>query len=60
MSRRTKNKRKRERQKCRHAQRPQQVDKPIARVKTADLIASISRPLSSLAFDAALEETQHT
>jgi hypothetical protein len=50
--------RKRERQKKRHAQRPQQADKPTARVKTADLIASISRPLSSRAFDEALKEVQ--
>jgi hypothetical protein len=60
MSRRTKNIRKRARQKQRHAQRPQQVEKPIARVKTADLIADILRPLSSRAFDEVLKEIQHT
>jgi hypothetical protein len=53
--------RKRERQKQRHSPRPKQADKPIAHVvKTADLIASISRPLSSRAFSAALQETQST
>jgi hypothetical protein len=50
----------RERKKRQYAQRPRQVEKPIARVKTADLIASISRPLSLRAFDEAFEETQHT
>jgi hypothetical protein len=53
--------RKRERQKRRHAQRPRQVEKPIAHVKTAGLIGDLlARPLSSRAFDEALQETQHT
>jgi hypothetical protein len=45
--------------KKRHAQRPQQVDKPIVRV-TADLIEDIFRPLSSRAFDEAVQETTKT
>jgi hypothetical protein len=53
------NLRKRASQKRRYAQRPQQVDKLIARVKTADLIADLARPLSSRrAFDEAIQEAQ--
>jgi hypothetical protein len=59
MSRRS-NIRKRERQRRRYAQRPQQVDKPIAHaVKTAGLFGAIlARPISSRAFDQALKEVQ--
>jgi hypothetical protein len=54
-------KRKRERQKRRYAQRPKLVDKPIAaKISTSGLIAELARPLSSRAFDEALQETQHT
>jgi len=49
--------RKRERQKLRHAQRPQPVDKPIAPVvKTASLFGAILE--RSRAFDEALKEVQ--
>jgi hypothetical protein len=59
MSRRTKLSRRRERQKRRHALRPK--PEPITHVKTAGLIGDIlARPLSSRAFDEALQETQHT
>lgn len=52
--------RKRERQKCRHAQRPKQVDKPISHVKTAGLIGDLITRSTSRAFDEALREVQHT
>jgi hypothetical protein len=50
--------RKRDRQKRRHAQRPQPVDKPIARIKTAGLFGAIQD--RARAFDQAILETQHT
>jgi hypothetical protein len=49
--------RKRERQKRRHAQRPQPADKPIAR-RTAGLFGAIQD--RARAFDKAILETQHT
>jgi hypothetical protein len=52
--------RKRERQRRRYSQRPKPVDKPITRIKTSDIFGDIARPLSSLAFSAALQETQST
>jgi hypothetical protein len=48
--------RKRERQKQRHAQRPQQVEKPVGRIKTAGLFGAILE--RSRAFDEALKEVQ--
>jgi hypothetical protein len=54
---RSSNIRKRERQKQRHAPRPQQVDKPIARVKTAGLFGAILARPTSRAFDEVLQET---
>jgi hypothetical protein len=48
--------RKRARQRSRWAQRPEQVEKPIARVKTAGLFGAILE--RSRAFDEALKEVQ--
>jgi hypothetical protein len=66
MSRRS-NIRKRQRQKRRHAQRPQPevtakeaATPQVVRVKTADLIEDILARTSSLAFSAALQETTKT
>jgi hypothetical protein len=53
-------KRKRERQRRRFAQRPQQVEKPIARVKTAGLFGAILARPTSRAFDEVLQETTKT
>lgn len=55
MSRRS-NIRKRERKKRFYALHPKPVDKPIPRIKTADLITDLSRPLHSAAFAEVLKE----
>jgi hypothetical protein len=49
---------KRIRQKLRHALRLQQkpVDRPIAHIKTADLIADLAKPLRVQAFHDAIQE----
>jgi hypothetical protein len=60
MSRRTKYIRKRQRQKRRHVLRESTKKLIAAKISTSGLIADLARPLSSRAFDEALQETQHT
>jgi hypothetical protein len=56
MSSRRSNIRKRERQRRRFINRSKPVDRPIAHIKTADLIADLAKPLRVQAFHEAIQE----